>query len=348
MYIDVHTHCRDFKQNYKETIAHALDVAKDSGLSAIFDMPNTNPSITTRKIALERLALAEKVNSPVFYGLYMGITSNPKQIKEAVETYKELLPGEASDKTGVIGLKMFAGKSVGDLEIINLKDQIKVYKELTKLNYEGVLVVHCEKESEMHSEMWNASNPLSHSWARPEKAEIESIKDQIKFATETNYKGKLHIPHVSTPEGVDIVNSSKNNINISCGATPHHLLLNNEITYKEGGILYKVNPPLRDYFTQRRLLKKFIDGEIDILETDHAPHTLKEKLESHMSGIPQLPSWPIFLRILKENGITDELIEKVAFENPNKIFGTKIQKINHPIKSHVHEYSFEPFRNFTA
>lgn len=347
MYIDSHVHCRDFEKDYKETIAHALDVAKDSGLSAIFDMPNTKPLVTTRKIVLERLALAEKANSPVFYGTYIGLTPDPNQIKEAVETYNEFFPRKSTDKKGVIGLKMFAGAS-GDLTISDPEEQLKVYKQLSKLNYKGVLVVHCEKESEMHSELWNPEDPITHSYSRPEKAEVESIIDQIKFAITTDYGkiGKLHITHISTSEGVDLVNSSKNHINISCGATPHHLLLNNEITPRKRGIFYKVNPPLRSVSSQKKLLKKFKKREIDILETDHAPHTLKEKSEGYLSGIPELSSWPIFLRILKEQKVKETLIEKVAFKNPNKIFGTKIQKINYPIKSRVGEYSFEPFIKF--
>lgn len=348
MYIDVHTHCRDFEQNYKETIAHALDVAKDSGLSAIFDMPNTKPPMTNREKVLERLALARNANSPVFYGLYVGLTSNPNQIKEVVELYREFFPQKSSDKTGVIGLKMFAGKSVGDLEIINSEDQLNVYEQLVKNNYQGVLAVHCEKESEMITELWDPKFPESHTWARPEEAEIESIKDQINFAVKTNYGkiGKLHIPHISTSQGVELVNSVRSSINISCGATPHHLLLNSEEVYDKGGVLYKVNPPIRTITTQEALLEKFKNGEIDILETDHAPHTLEEKLQQYMSGIPELASWPIFLKILKEKGVSKELIEKVAFENPNEIFGTKIQKINYPVKSRVGEYSFEPFNDY--
>lgn len=346
MYIDIHTHCRDFEENYKERIEHALGVAKDSGLSAIFDMPNTKPPTTNRKKVLERLAIAKNADSPVFYGLYVGVTSDPNQIKEAVELHKEFFPKKSSDMVGVIGLKMFAGKSVGNLEIINPEVQLRVYEELTKNNYQGVLSVHCEKESEMIPDLWNPKKPITHSWARPEKAEIESIKDQIKFAIETNYGkiGKLHIPHISAVGGVNLVNSAKKIINISCGATPHHLLLNTNMYKTEKGLFYKVNPPLRFPPTQEGLLEKFKNEEIDILETDHAPHTLKEKLENYMSGIPQLPSWPIFLNILKEKGVAEELIEKVAFENPNKIFGTKIQKINYPLKSRVGEYTFQPFK----
>jgi len=132
MYIDCHVHCRDFEQKHKETIPHALEVAQDSGLSAIFDMPNTKPAVTTRERALERLIIAENTNSPVFYGLFIGLTSDSSQIQEAVQTYNDFFPKYEEDKTGIIGLKMYAGESVGDLAIIDPEKQKTVYKNKHK------------------------------------------------------------------------------------------------------------------------------------------------------------------------------------------------------------------------
>jgi len=355
MYIDSHVHCRDFKQTHKETIAHALEVAKDSGLSAVFDMPNTNPPVTTRKRVLERLALAESCNSPVFYGTYIGLTTDSNQIKEAVRTYNECFPKGDRDRWGVVGLKMFAGKSVGNLTISEPEAQKEVYRQLVENKYEGVLVVHCEKESEMKPELWDASRPITHCEVRPEISEIESVKDQLRFAFNEGYAkcefssrpfGKLHVAHISTPRAVEFVDAYRDFMHLSCGATPHHLLLNNKVMKsKIDGIMYKVNPPLRSSNSQKILLEQFKCGLIDILETDHAPHTNKEKFKDHMSGIPGLSSWPLFINQLRQKGVEDSLIEKVAYENVNKIFGTQIKKINFPFKSHVGEYAFEPYEN---
>jgi len=355
MYIDSHVHCRDFEQSHKETIAHALEIAKDSGLSAIFDMPNTKPSVTTRQKALERLALADNTNSPVFYGTYIGLTSNSNQIKEAVETYNECFPKDDRARLGVVGLKMFAGKSVGDLTIAEPEAQKEVYKQLVKQKYEGVLVVHCEKESEMHPELWDPSKPITHCESRPEISEVESVKDQLKFALETGYAssdhqgkpfGKLHIAHISVPRAVELVYRHRGLMDISCGATPHHLLLNHKaMKSKIDGIMYKVNPPLRKPRSQELLLEQFRNGMIDLLESDHAPHTNKEKFQDHMSGIPNLSSWQLFINLLKEEGVSNSLIEKVAFTNVNEIFSTQIKKIHFPFKSHTGEYAFEPYEN---
>jgi len=353
MFIDCHVHCRDFKQNHKETVAHALKVAEDSGVNAIFDMPNTDPLIITRKDVIERLTLAKAANSPVFYGLYIGLTSNPEQIKEAADTCREFSFRNSNENLCVVGLKMFAGKSVGDLTIGDPDDQLEVYKQLVENSFSGVLVVHCEKESEMKPELWYPSVPETHGDARPEESELASVKDQINFALQTGYAklgsvGRLHIAHVSTPQAADLIDSYRDSLNISCGSTPHHLLLNDEMLKTDEGLLYKVNPPIRKKNTQESLLEKFKQGKIDILETDHAPHTREEKLQGYMSGIPELAFWPIFTDILKKEGVSEALLEKTAFENVNKIFGTQIKKLNFPLKPHISEYVFNPYEKFNA
>jgi len=343
MYIDCHVHCRDEKVSYKgETIEHALRVAENSRLDGIFDMPNIPDPVTTKKRVLERIALAEAANSEVFFGIYIGVTPDLRQVEEAVNCYREFFP-KPEDKVGVIGLKMFAGKSVDDLTVSKFEEQSKVYKKLARLEYVGVLAVHCEKESEMNSELFDAENPVSHCNARPEKAEIESIKDQINLAEKAGYTGKLHIVHVSTPESVELVRSAKKYLRITCGATPHHLLLDNRIMQGENGIMYKMNPPLRSPKTRERLFECFIKGDIDVLESDHAPHSFEDKTRKHLSGIPNLASWPDFIEILKVRGASQELFDKVAFENINRIFGTSIKRIDRCLRSHIKDYVFDPY-----
>ena len=342
MYIDCHTHCRDEEWKEKETIEHALKVAKDSGLSAIFDMPNVPNPVTTRKRVLERIALAETANSEVFFGIYIGLTSDPKQIQDAVKTYREFFP-KPGDKVGVIGLKMFAGESVGNLSVSNPQDQLRVYERLGELSYEGVLAVHCEKESEMNSELWDSSKPITHCESRPELSEVSSVVDQLNFAIHHKYAGHLHIVHVSTLESVNLVNYAREELKISCGVTPHHLLLDNKFMNSSYGALYKVNPPLRDKETQEGLLACFLQGQIDILESDHAPHTFKDKTEKYMSGIPGLASWPDFIDILRGRGASQELIDNVAYDKVNKIFKTHIPRLKFPSKSHVQDYCFNAY-----
>lgn len=355
--IDPHVHCRDDDWKHKDTIEHCLRVAEDSGLSAIFDEPNTEPPVTTMERAVHRLKLAEQCNSKVFYGAYIGITSNPEQIREAVETYRELFP-KSGARTGVIGFKMFAGKSVGDLSVVNEEEQQEVYNQLAKLGYLGVLALHCEKESLMRSELWNPSSPITHCYARPKQAETESITDQIEFAGKAGFKGKLHIHHVSVPESVDIISGCKRHLSISCGVTANHLILNDTIMYGQDGIMYKVNPPLRSQESMHGLFDCLLDGRIDIMESDHANHTPEEKTgiardkkgnPMYMSGIPSVASWPDTINILSGLGVREGLIKRMTWSRVIEIFDLQklgLQKNNSPLVSHVKDYAFDPYKHF--
>jgi dihydroorotase len=337
--IDPHVHCRDWGQDYKETIEHALSVAERIGLSGIFDMPNTSPPINSRRLIEERLNDASKINSPVFYGIYAGLTSNQNQIQEVVKSWRELFPKQG-ENVGVVGLKMFAGNSVGNLGIIGEDEQRIVYQTLFDEGYEGVLVVHCEKESLLKPHLWNFLNPKSHSYARPDESEVESVRDQINFAEESNFMGTLHIAHVSVPESVKLIDRARKegDIRITCGLTPHHCLLNYQsIPESREGLAYKVNPPLRDSASSWEMFNFLKEGKIDWIETDHAPHTLKEKLERpFMSGFPGLPFYPHFLSFLKENGFSEEQLRNLTHVNISNTFGINLpeREINPSMELH--------------
>jgi len=337
--IDPHVHCRDWNQKHKETIEHALHVAERAGLSAIFDMPNTNPLIISKETVEKRLADAEKCKSKVFYGMYIGLTSDENQIKNAVNCWKEYFPK-------VVGLKMYAGKSVENLAIIEEEKQRFVYKTLAKCNYGGVLAVHCEKESLIRPELFNPENPRTWSFARPPESEVESVKDQIRFAEESGFEGNLHICHVSVPESVDIINNVKN-VSISCGVTPHHCMLNYEmIPVRKQGLIYKVNPPLRDRESSENMIPLLKSGKIDFIETDHAPHTLDDKLEKQMSGFPGMPFYPSFIKQLYDiYEFSEKQIQELTHTNIESIFNIKIPLLNikQPDFNLENEYEFDVY-----
>jgi dihydroorotase len=337
--IDPHVHCRDWNQKHKETIEHALHVAEKAGLSAIFDMPNTEPAIISRETVERRLADAEKCNNNVFYGLYIGLTSDENQIRDAVELWKEYFPR-------VVGLKMYAGHSTGNLGIIRENEQRLVYMALAKYNYGGVLAVHCEKESLLKPELFNPENPRTHSFARPPESEFESVKDQARFAEEAEFEGNLHICHVSVPDSVEIINNTKYAV-ISCAATPHHCMLNYEmIPESREWLIYKVNPPLRDRKSSEKMLSLLKNGNIDFIETDHAPHTLKEKLEDKMSGFPGLPYYPHFIEHLKKDGFSQEQIHNLTYKNICNIFNIDVplRKSIEPDFNLDKEYDFDVYK----
>ena len=341
MYIDAHVHFRDFNQKNKETIKHGLEVARDSGLVAVFDMPNTDPPLMTRDLVIDRLKTARDADVPeVFYGIHIGLTSNIEQIKQAVEVYREF--------DEVIGMKLFAGHSVGDLGVINFEDQRTVYKTLTREGYDGFIALHCEKESKLHPELWNSSHPITHCHARPEISEIESVKDQILLIKETGFKGKPHIAHISAPEAVELVNKAKEDgLDISSGSCPHHFIYDWGQMVSENGILLKMNPPLREPKSREKMFQYLREGKIDWIETDHAPHTLDEKVkEPFMSGIPGIAWWPVFEEYLRHHDFSDNEIEKLTFSNVANRFGLDIsQRRPKTLTDRRQDYPFNPYKS---
>ncbi len=318
MRIYPHVHCRDGKQSYKGTINRAFDVARSQGDKdvIIFDMPNTDPPVTTGGAVAERLALVS-IENRKYYFAWLGLTSNPDQIALAVRSYRQ--------NKKVIGFKLFAGKSVGDLAVIDLDSQFGIYKRLADLDYEGPLAVHCEREDLLRPDLWDPRHPISHSAARPKEAEIESVRDQIRFACQVSFKGVLHIVHVSCPESVELVKEARKNIRITCAATPHHLLLADKVQSGRRGVIYKINPPLRSLEDIEQLRCCLMRREITWIETDHAPHTIGEKLfPPYLSGFPSLYLYQELIEVLLRNGVSKSLIKDMTFNNIVKVFKEKL------------------------
>lgn len=315
MMIDPHVHCRDGNQAYKETIKHVFSVADKQGVKKIFDMPNTSPPILRKTDIERRLKLVPKDRKEDYF-LYIGATADKNQLEEAVRCYDQ------SNK--VIGIKLYAGKSVGNLAVVSEEKQQEIYKILSDLGYKGVLAVHCEKESYLKPEKWNPLKPITHLDSRPKEAEIESIKDQIKFSQQVGFKGILHIVHVSCPESISIIEKTK--IKITCGVTPHHIMWSSEMLERPDGLLYKMNPPLRnkkDVEELRQCLKK---GKINWVETDHAPHPIGEKLfPPYFSGFPSLYLYRNFVNnFLPAIGISNKQIRELTYDNIYKRFKNKL------------------------
>jgi dihydroorotase len=317
--IDFHVHCRDGKQAYKETIGHVFEIADSQGVKKIGDMPNTYPPIVGEEQVINRLKLVPE-NRKDDYFLWMGTTADPNQLLEAVECYEKY--------PSVIGMKMFAGQSVGDLTINSIDGQRKVYESLKALDYRGVIAVHCEKEEFLRS-YFDPQRPMTHSLARPKIAEIESIKDQIMLVRETNFNGTLHIAHISCPESVDLVEEArKSGIKITCEVTPHHIMWDESKQNSPEGLLYKMNPPLREKRDVMGLRELLLAGKINRIGTDHAPHTRDEKLSApYFSGYPSLTLYDEFVNyFLPKIGASDELISRMTFSNVYEAFKKKLDR----------------------
>ncbi|UTC61839.1 dihydroorotase family protein [Treponema sp. OMZ 787] len=314
--IDSHVHLRDGLLAEKESIFHALSLACPAGFRGFFDMPNTNPPLTSPEAVLDRFALAERsikdAGVSAFYAVYGGLTSDSSQIEKMVSFYNEHFPK-------IVGFKMFAGHSTGNMGIVEKEEQRNVYSALARLGYEGLIAIHCEKESLMNNSIFNIEDPITHSLARPVTAETESIKDQIDLIQSEGFKGHIHICHISTKESIRLVaEAKKRGLNISCGATAHHALLNTE-AYKQLGIFVKMNPPLREKEDQRAVFEALISGDVDWIESDHAPHTIEDKKKG-ASGIPGFAGSLILLKELRKAGCPESRLEELCGKAVNRIF----------------------------
>ena len=315
MRIDPHVHCRDGRQSYKETIDHVFRLCDEQGVDMIFDMPNTEPPVLTAADVEKRLALVPR-EARNRYRLYIGVTANEEQLANAVLTVREC--------ESVVGLKLYAGKSVGDLAVVDECQQKQVYRILSAADYKGVLAVHCEKEALITSAFY-PKEPHTHSLARPNEAEVASITDQIHFARSAGFRGTLHICHVSTAASLKIINGAQDDMNITCGVTPHHLLWSSAQSMGPAGLLYKVNPPLREPSDTVALRKALKDGNINWIETDHAPHPISEKLyPPYASGYPSLCLYrELVEQFLPLWGLNDDMIRNVTYANIVGVFNER-------------------------
>jgi len=315
--IDPHVHDRDEEEAYKETIAHLFKIANEQGVKVICAMPNTFRPIKSEADVLRRLSLVPREQKDNYF-LYIGLTSSRHQLEQAVAAFNKFKQ--------VIGFKLYAGKTVGSLAVTGLEEQFGIYKNLADLDYTGVLAAHCIRKDLLKPDLWNPLNPMSHSMASPEEAEIEAVRDQIRFVNQTKFKGTLHIVHVSCPESVELIRIARQNIKITCGVTPHHILFAQDIQMEGGGLIYKMDPPLRSLRDIEKLRHCLLRGEIDWIETDHATHAIGEKLfPPYLSGFPSLYLYRQFVEdFLPKVGASKGLIKKMTHDNIVNTFGEKL------------------------
>lgn len=345
MWVDFHWHARDLEtQRYKETIEHSLAVAEAAGLDAIGVMPNTDPALTSLEFCQEYLDLARHPRVKMF--THIGLTPDVEQVKRAVEATR-------LDER-IFGMKAYWGRSTGDLSIVEEDAQFRVMSALAREGYDGVLVGHFEDERIMRDKLYDSKNPVTWSTlCRPEDAEISSFLKILKMAESVNFRGAIHVAHVSTTFVVDYVADYKGPVKLSCGATPHHIFFNNEKLAGPNGEYYKCNPPLRDEDTRKGLEERSVEGRIPIIESDHAPHSHDDKHPPEgkvpASGLVVGTAWPYVISALRGIGMSDSAIHAAAFQNAVRLYGLegKIEPKNKPDLERLKElqgfYPFDPF-----
>ncbi|MCG8477496.1 MAG: dihydroorotase [Spirochaetales bacterium] len=319
--IDPHVHLRDWNQAAKETIVHGFAVAWRAGVSALFEMPNTAPTITDRKAVEKRIAdgdaaraalpdvTGEAASAGLFHGMYVGLTDDLDQVREAVAVHGERFPR-------VVGFKLYAGHSTGRMGVTAAASQFAVWRTLSECDYRGVVAVHAEREELLRPDLWDPLRPESHSEARPTVAEIASVQTQIDLAEAAGFRGTLHICHISVPDTVEIIVRERDGLpfRLTGATTPHHALLDTDLvrsatrraredaaradTPGTPPAEFNVNPPLREPALRTALYDRLTARDLDWIESDHAPHTWAEK-EGGASGLPGLAAFRLLAEDLR-------------------------------------------------
>ncbi len=327
--IDPHVHLRDWNQAHKETMEHAFDVAWKCGISALFEMPNTDPPLTTPEAVRRRIGDADRARAALdghapYHALYIGLTEDTAQVESAVRTHAELFPR-------VIGFKLYAGHSTGRMGVIASRAQHAIWRTLAEAGYRGVVAVHAEREDLLRSDLWDPEHPASHSRARPPIAEIASVQTQIAFAEAVDFRGTLHICHVTTPEVLEMIGRERSAMpfRLTAGVTPHHALLDTDrVTASaapEAQARLMVNPPLRDPERRSEVLNRLLAGGADWIESDHAPHTLEEK-RTGTCGLPGLPAFRLLADVLRHR-LTPDTAASLCGERVVEVFDIDVRQI---------------------
>jgi len=306
--IDVHVHFREPGFTWKENWSTGSKAAAHGGITHVMDMPNTDPPTTTIMNIIEKRELAKK--SVVNFGIYAGI------LKENIDNIKDL--ANYCD-----AFKVYMSESTGGLKLDDKVLLTKTFYNISMIN--KVVCVHAENQviNEHFLRLYRKStDPFEYSFARPVESEVTAIKDAIEIARQT--KVKLHVCHVTTKEGLNLIRKAKKDVDITCETCPHYLFMT-QYDMKEKGTLAKINPPLRTKEDQIALWKGISNRTIDILASDHAPHTMQEKLQDIWlapSGVPGVETTlQLMLNAVNKKMIRLERLVELMHDNPAKRFG---------------------------
>ncbi len=260
--IDPQVHFREPGLEYKEDLFTATCACAKGGVTSFLEMPNTRPVTTTQAALDDKLKRAAE-KCLVNYGFFIGATA---------EMLPDLLQAEPT-----CGIKIFMGSMHGALLIDEeaLLDQI--FSQGDRL-----IAVHAENQARIQARRQlfaGSTDPAVHSQIQDNQAALEATQLALKLSKK--YQRRLHILHMSTAEEAELLRQEKPAW-VTAEVTPQHLLLNTS-AYETIGNLAQMNPPLRSPHDNEVLWQALKDGVIDFIATDHAPHTLEEK----MKGIPK-------------------------------------------------------------
>lgn len=298
--VDMHVHFREPGFSQKETILSGSSAAMCSGYSDVFTMPNLNPAPDSiDNLNIQKGIIAR--NSLIGVHPYATITLDRKGEGELVNIKElaPLVPGFSDDGCGV-------------------QSEDLMRRAMEQCAEAGSIIVeHCEVNSLLHNGYMHAG-----AYARTHghrgicsESEWREVERNIRLSEETGCR--LHICHISTKESVQLIREAKaRGVKVTCETAPHYLLLNERCMGEDG--CWKMNPPLRGVDDQMALLAGIQDGTIDVIATDHAPHTDEEKsrgLEHSAFGIVGIEcAFPLTYTYLVRTGFItlDRLVELMS------------------------------------
>ena len=309
--IDAHVHFRVPGGEHKEDWNTGSSAAVAGGVSTVIDMPNNNPSCTTRE-ALEQKNKIAQVDSKCNFAFHFGASNDNMEELQAVQ--------------GIASFKVFLGASTGNLLVT---DENILRKIFSIAKQRGIIVtVHAEDEDIIRQNTamakekgWNHAR--YHSKIRTCEAEAKAIEKALRLQAEIG--NRLHVLHVSSAAGLELIKEAKETREgITCETAPHYLFLNEEATEKLGNFA-KMNPSLKGKEDVKALWKGIRQGVIDLVATDHAPHTKEEKEKPYWdapSGIPGIETMlPLLLDTVNKEKIELRSVVELCCTNPAKLYG---------------------------
>jgi dihydroorotase len=263
--IDPQVHFREPGLEHKEDLFTASCACAKGGVTSFLEMPNTRPLTITQEALDDKLRRAQE-KCLVNYGFFIGATP---------DNLPDLL-----DAQPTCGIKIFMGSMHGQLLVDQEAVLEPIFAKGTRL-----IAVHAEDQSRINQrrqEFAGVTDPAIHSTIQDNQAALNATQLALKLSKK--YQRRLHILHLSTAEEANLLRQDKPSW-VTAEVTPQHLLLNTT-AYEKIGTLAQMNPPLRSPHDNEVLWQALLDGVIDFIATDHAPHTLEEKAQ----GYPNTPS----------------------------------------------------------
>ena len=303
--IDTQVHFREPGSTDREDLESGSRAAVLGGITSVFEMPNTNPP-TSNLIEFEKKLNLAKDRMHCNYAFYFGATP------ENVDQLSKL-----KGLKGCCGVKLFAGSSTGKLLVAKEEDIEKVIS-----NSDRVVSIHSEDEEilNLRKKFIKEGNVHSHPEWRNTECAMSSTRRVVKIAE--RYNKRIHVLHITTREEVDFLAMHKKNVTFEI--TPQHLTLYAPDCYDKLGTFAQMNPPIRKKEHYDRLWTAVKNSIVDVLGSDHAPHSKEDKEKKYPgspSGMPGVQTiLPIMLNHINNKKLSLEQLIKLMCENPCKIF----------------------------